>query len=75
MEAVEARALLDAINISTPAGLRNQALIGLMIYSFARVRAALAIKREDVFVQGGNYGCGYMRIGASAMKCLPSCFR
>ena len=26
--------------------------IGLMIYIFARVGAALAMKREDVFVQG-----------------------
>jgi integrase len=52
LEAQEARALLDAIDISTPAGLRDRALIGLMIYSFARVGAALAMKREDVFVQG-----------------------
>jgi hypothetical protein len=52
LEASEARALLDAIDIGTPAGLRDRALIGLMIYSFARVGAALAMKREDVFVQG-----------------------
>jgi len=52
LEAQEARALLDAIDISTPAGLRDRALIGIMIYSFARVGAALAMKREDVFVQG-----------------------
>ena len=52
LEAGEARALLDAIDIGTVAGLRDRALIGLMIYSFARVGAALAMKREDVFVQG-----------------------
>lgn len=52
LEAQEARALLDAIDISTPAGLRDRALIGIMIYSFARVGAALAMKRDDVFVQG-----------------------
>ncbi|MGA1810433.1 tyrosine-type recombinase/integrase [Sphingobium sp. WW5] len=52
LEVAEARALLDAIDVSTPAGLRDRALIGLMIYSFARVGAALAMKREDVFVQG-----------------------
>ncbi len=51
LKAQEARALLDAIDTSTPAGLRDRALIGLMIYSFARVGAALAMKREDVFVQ------------------------
>lgn len=47
----EARRLLDAIDITTPAGLRDRALIGLMVYSFARVGAALNLKVEDVFVQ------------------------
>ncbi|WP_336975219.1 tyrosine-type recombinase/integrase [Sphingobium aromaticiconvertens] len=52
LEVEEARALLDAIDVSSQTGLRDRALIGLMIYSFARVGAALAMKREDVFVQG-----------------------
>ncbi len=52
LEAEEARALLDAIDVGSQAGLRDRALIGLMIYSFARVGAALAMRREDVFVQG-----------------------
>lgn len=52
LEVEEARALLDAIDVTSQAGLRDRALIGLMIYSFARVGAALAMKREDVFVQG-----------------------
>jgi integrase/recombinase XerC len=47
----EARQLLDAIDVSTPAGLRDRALIGLMVYSFARVGAALAMRVEDVYVQ------------------------
>ena len=47
----EARALLDAIDVSVPIGLRDRALIGLMVYSFARVGAALACRVEDVFVQ------------------------
>ena len=47
----EARRLLDAIDVTTPIGLRDRALIGLMAYSFARVGAALAMKVEDVFVQ------------------------
>lgn len=47
----EARRLLDSIDVSTPAGLRDRALIGLMVYSFARVGAALAMRVEDVFVQ------------------------
>jgi integrase/recombinase XerC len=32
----EARELIDRIEITTPAGLRGQALIGLMVFSFAR---------------------------------------
>ena len=51
LEPVEARRLLDSIDASTPAGLRDRALIGLMVYSFARIGAALAMKVEDVFTQ------------------------
>jgi integrase/recombinase XerC len=47
----EARALLDSIDATTPVGLRDRALIGLMVYSFARVGAALAMKVQDVYVQ------------------------
>lgn len=47
----EARRLLDSIDVTTPAGLRDRALIGLMVYSFARIGAALAMRVEDVFVQ------------------------
>jgi site-specific recombinase XerD len=51
LEAAEARALLDAIDVTTPAGLRDRALIALMVYSFARIGAALAMRVEDVFSQ------------------------
>jgi len=51
LDPAEARQLLDAIDITTPAGLRDRALIGLMVFSFARVGAALGMKVEDVYVQ------------------------
>jgi site-specific recombinase XerD len=51
LEASEAKALLDSIDSSTQAGLRDRALIGLMVYSFARIGAALSMRVEDVFVQ------------------------
>jgi site-specific recombinase XerC len=51
LDPAEARALLDRIDTSTPVGLRDQALISLMVYSFARVGAALGMKVEDVFTQ------------------------
>jgi integrase/recombinase XerC len=51
LDPLEARTLLDSIDVTTPAGLRDRALIGLMVYSFARIGAALAMRVEDVFVQ------------------------
>jgi site-specific recombinase XerD len=51
LEPEEARALLDAIDVTKPAGLRDRALIGLMVYSFARIGAALGMKVDDVFTQ------------------------
>lgn len=51
LDPAEARLLLDSIDASTPIGLRDRALIGLMVYSFARIGAALGMRVEDVFVQ------------------------
>ena len=45
------RALLDSIDIGNHAGLRDRALIGLMVYSFARIGAALGMAVEDVYTQ------------------------
>ena len=47
----EARALLDSIDVASVVGLRDRALIGLMVYSFARIGAALGMAVEDVFTQ------------------------
>jgi site-specific recombinase XerD len=51
LDPTEARQLLDSIDVSTPIGLRDRALIGLMVFSFARVGAALATRVEDVYTQ------------------------
>lgn len=48
----EARALLDAIDTGNLLGLRDRALIGLMVYTFARVGAVLGMRVADVYVQG-----------------------
>lgn len=45
LEPVEARTLLDSIDVTTPIGLRDRALIGLMVYSWA----ALSMKVEDIY--------------------------
>jgi site-specific recombinase XerD len=52
LTAEEARTLLDSIDTSSHTGLRDRALIGLIIYNFARVDAALKIRIEDVDTQG-----------------------
>ena len=44
--------MLDASDVTTPVGLRDRALIGLMVYTFARVGAAIGMRVEDVYVQG-----------------------
>ena len=51
LDPAEARQLLDGIDVSTPIGLRDRALIGIMVFSFARIGAALGMRVEDVFVQ------------------------
>ena len=52
LTAGEARGLLDAIDTGTLVGLRDRAVIGLMVYSFARVSAALAMRVADYYTQG-----------------------
>jgi site-specific recombinase XerC len=71
LEPAEARALLDAIDITTPAGLRDRALIALMVYSFARIGAALGMKVEDVFTQNRRLWVRLREKGgkAHAMPC------
>ena len=71
LEPAEARALLDSIDVSTPIGLRDRALIALMVYSFARVGAALGMKVEDVFTQNRRLWIRLREKGgkAHAMPC------
>jgi integrase len=51
LDPAEARALLDSIDTSTVVGPRDRALIGLMVYSCARIGAALGMTVADVFTQ------------------------
>ena len=45
----EVRLLFDAIDTSTVGGLRDRALIGVMIYSFARVSAVVNMDVDDYY--------------------------
>ena len=55
----EARALLDRIDTGTRVGLRDRALLSVMVYSFARVSAAVGMRRQDYFRQGVR---GWLRL-------------
>ena len=52
LSAEEARGLLDRIDLSTLAGLRDRALIGVLVFSFARVSAAVSMRVADYYTQG-----------------------
>ncbi len=47
----ETRQLLDSIPSETITGLRDRALIGLLVYTFARIGAAVALNVEDLYSQ------------------------
>ena len=51
----EARQLIDSIDVSTIIGLRDRALIALLVYSFARISAALQMDVEDYYPQGKRW--------------------
>jgi site-specific recombinase XerD len=71
LDPAEARTLLDSIDVSTHAGLRDRALIGLMVYSFARIGAALGMTVEDVYTQNRRLWVGLREKGGKrhAMPC------
>jgi site-specific recombinase XerD len=71
LAAEEARALLDSIEVTTIGGLRDRALIGMMVFSFARIGAVLGMKVEDVYMQNRRLWVRLREKGgkAHAMPC------
>ena len=67
LTAAETRSLLDSIDPSTLIGLRDRALMGLMVYGFARVSAALAMQVADYYTQGKR---SYFRLHEKGGKYL-----
>lgn len=55
----EVRELLDSIETDTLIGLRDRALIALLVYSFSRVGAAVSMRVEDYYTQGRR---GWIRL-------------
>lgn len=52
LDAEEARQLIDSIDVNTRKGLRDRALIGVLVYSFARISATLGMDVKDYYAQG-----------------------
>lgn len=55
LSAEDARKLLDSIDTSDILGLRDRALIGTMVFSFARISAVLGMKVEDYYQNGKRW--------------------
>lgn len=63
LSALEARQLLDSIDTESIIGLRDRALIALMVYSFSRVSAAVSMRVEDYFQSGKRWKFRFMEKG------------
>lgn len=55
LDAEQARHLLDSIDTAKLSGLRDRALVAVMVYSFARVSAAVGLKVEDYYQDGKRW--------------------
>ena len=55
LSAEQARELLDSIDTTTLIGLRDRALISVMVYSFARVSAVVNMNVEDYWQNGKRW--------------------
>jgi integrase/recombinase XerD len=69
----EARALIAAIDTGSLTGLRDRALIGVMVYTFARIGAVFNMDVGDYFSQGRR---GWVRVHEKGGKeheapCIP----
>jgi site-specific recombinase XerD len=51
LSAEEVRAMIDSIGGDSPLSLRDRALVGIMVYTFARVGAVIKMRVQDVYVQ------------------------
>ncbi|MBX9623328.1 MAG: site-specific integrase [Gemmataceae bacterium] len=55
LDADQARQLLDSIDTAKLSGLRDRALIAVMVFSFARVSAAVSLRAEDYYQEGKRW--------------------
>src|SRR5581483_11586043 len=67
----EARQLFASIDASHLVGLRDRALIAVMVYTFARVGAAIGLNVEDYFPQGKRWFIE-LREKRGKRHCMPA---
>ena len=69
LQPAEARQLLDSIDTATLPGLRDRALLGVMVYSFARVSAVVGMRVEEYYQQGKRWWLRLRKKAASTTPC------
>jgi len=69
LDPAEAKALLDNIDVSTPAGLRERRADLVLVYSFARRGAALGMAVEDFTGRTAGSVSGCARKAANGVRC------
>jgi len=69
LDAAEVRVLLASISGTSHIDLRDKALVGLMLYSFARIGAVVAMRVEDVFWQNRRLWVRLHEKAASITRC------
>lgn len=68
LEADQARQLLDSLDIHSIAGLRDRALIGVMVYSFARVSAVVGMNVSDYYQNGKRWWFRFHEKGGKVLE-------
>jgi integrase/recombinase XerD len=69
LSAEEAAALLATIDTSTIAGLRDRALIGVLVHTVARVSAVVGMHVQDYYPNGKRWWFRLHEKGGNFMKC------
>jgi integrase/recombinase XerD len=73
LSAEEARQLIDSIETTTVKGLRDRALLAVMVYTFARVGAVIAMPVEDYFQQSKRWWFRFHEKGGKLHEVPASC--
>jgi integrase len=67
----QAQKLLDSVDTSTLSELRDRAIIGVMVYSFARVSAVVGMNAKDYYQNGKKWWFRRPKKEESSMKFQP----